>query len=98
MKNDSEDDNGHIEIELKGPKGKRNLVIRRNINRKSKGSTFSLNGNSASGREITQNMAELNVQVGNLWYVCALHPVLHLPDDFDIARSYLKTRYRSLPR
>lgn len=62
-------DTGHVEIELKGPKGKPNLVIRRNINGRTKGSTFTLNGNPASGREITQRMTELNVQVGNLWYV-----------------------------
>ncbi|KAF8885790.1 P-loop containing nucleoside triphosphate hydrolase protein [Infundibulicybe gibba] len=59
-------ESGHIEIELKGPKGKPNLVIRRNLSAKSKGSTFTLNGHSATGREITQKMADLNVQVGNL--------------------------------
>ncbi|KJA29565.1 hypothetical protein HYPSUDRAFT_31485 [Hypholoma sublateritium FD-334 SS-4] len=59
-------DTGYIEIELKGPKNKPNLVIRRNLNARSKTSTFTLNGQAASGREINLKMAELNVQVGNL--------------------------------
>ncbi|KAJ3504973.1 hypothetical protein NLJ89_g7660 [Agrocybe chaxingu] len=57
---------GYIEIELKGPKGKPNLVIRRNISSASKSSSFSLNGHSATGAEIKTKMNELNVQVGNL--------------------------------
>ncbi|KAH7912946.1 hypothetical protein BJ138DRAFT_1147123 [Hygrophoropsis aurantiaca] len=64
VKNDR--DSGYIEIELKGPKGEPNLVIKRNLNAKSRGSTFLLNGQSATGREITSRMAKLNVQVGNL--------------------------------
>ncbi|KAL0950349.1 hypothetical protein HGRIS_010317 [Hohenbuehelia grisea] len=59
-------EDGHIEIELKGSIGKPNLVIRRNLRANSKGSTFTLNGQSASGREINNKMAELNVQIGNL--------------------------------
>ncbi|KAH9019273.1 P-loop containing nucleoside triphosphate hydrolase protein [Lactarius pseudohatsudake] len=57
---------GYIEIELKGKIGKQNLVVRRNLSSSSKGSTYSLNGQSATGREVTQKMNELNVQVGNL--------------------------------
>ncbi|KAK0188724.1 P-loop containing nucleoside triphosphate hydrolase protein [Armillaria mellea] len=57
---------GHIEIELKGPKGKPNLVIRRNLKSTSKTSTFTLNGVAAIGREISSQMAALNVQIGNL--------------------------------
>ncbi|KAF9476726.1 P-loop containing nucleoside triphosphate hydrolase protein [Pholiota conissans] len=57
---------GYIEIELKGPKGKRNLVIRRSLNSMSKSSSFTINGQPASGNEIKLRMAELNVQVGNL--------------------------------
>lgn len=64
-------DEGHIEIELKAPKGRQNLIIRRNLSASSKGSTFTLNGQSATGREITTKMAELNVQVGNLWYAAS---------------------------
>ncbi|THH15953.1 hypothetical protein EW146_g4614 [Bondarzewia mesenterica] len=57
---------GSIEIELKGPVGKPNLVIKRHLSAKSKGSTFTLNGKSATGREVTQKMNELDIQVGNL--------------------------------
>ena len=67
MKNDKED--GHIEIELKGAKGKPNLIIRRLLYNNSKSAPFLLNGKSASGKEINARMAELNVQVNNLWYV-----------------------------
>ncbi|EMD40339.1 hypothetical protein CERSUDRAFT_43712, partial [Gelatoporia subvermispora B] len=59
-------DSAHIEIELKAPKGKPNLVIRRML-KKPKGSTFTLNGAGATGKEINVRMAELNVQVSNLW-------------------------------
>lgn len=59
-------DSGHIEIELKGPAGESNLIIRRNLVSKNKTSTFTLNGNSATGKEISDRMQELNVQVGNL--------------------------------
>ncbi|KAJ6604030.1 hypothetical protein B0H10DRAFT_2229461 [Mycena sp. CBHHK59/15] len=59
-------DTGHIEIELKAPAGEPNLVIRRNLNAKSKSSSFMLNGVSATGREINERVARLNVQVGNL--------------------------------
>ncbi len=59
---------GYIEIKLKGKIGKKNLVVSRNLSSSSKGSTYSLNGQSPTGREVTQKMNELNVQVGNLWY------------------------------
>lgn len=57
---------GYIEIELKGKIGKKNLIVRRSLSAASKGSTYNLNGQSATGREVTQKMNELNVQVGNL--------------------------------
>ncbi|KAI0290728.1 P-loop containing nucleoside triphosphate hydrolase protein [Russula brevipes] len=57
---------GYIEIELKGKIGKKNLVVRRNLSSTSKGSTYNLNGQAATGREVTQKMNDLNVQVGNL--------------------------------
>lgn len=66
MKNGT--DSGFIEIELKG-RGKTNLVIRRNLKASSRGSSFTLNGQPATGNDIKQKMGELNVQVGNLWYV-----------------------------
>jgi len=59
-------EDGHIEIELKGPKGKPNLVIRRHLKANSKASIFTLNGKAITGKEITAKMAELNVQIGNL--------------------------------
>jgi structural maintenance of chromosomes protein 5 len=58
---------GYIEIELKGKIGKKNLVVRRNLSFTSKGSTYNLSGQAATGREVTQKMNELNVHVGNLW-------------------------------
>jgi hypothetical protein len=66
-------ESGFIEIELKGRKGKGNLIIRRNLSATSKGSSFTLNGHSATGKEITSKMVELNVQVGNMWYAGALY-------------------------
>ncbi|KAK7696074.1 hypothetical protein QCA50_000716 [Cerrena zonata] len=57
---------GHIEIELKGPSGKPNLVIKRTLQANSKSNQFFLNGRTVSGREVNQRMAELNVQVSNL--------------------------------
>ncbi|KAI0287939.1 hypothetical protein B0F90DRAFT_1827934 [Multifurca ochricompacta] len=57
---------GYIEIELKGKIGKKNLVVRRNLSSTSKGSTYHLNGQAATGREVTNKMNELNIQVGNL--------------------------------
>ncbi|KIK95336.1 hypothetical protein PAXRUDRAFT_25548 [Paxillus rubicundulus Ve08.2h10] len=64
VKNDKE--TGYIEIELKGAKGQQNLVIRRNLSAKSRSSTFTLNGQSSTGKEVSIHMAKLNVQVGNL--------------------------------
>ncbi|KDR84246.1 hypothetical protein GALMADRAFT_703330 [Galerina marginata CBS 339.88] len=57
---------GYIEIELKGPKGRNNLVIRRSLKSDSKSSSFMLNGSAATGNEIKSKVSELNVQVGNL--------------------------------
>ena len=60
-------DKGYVEIELKGKIGTPNLVIRRIINSKNRSSQFMLNGNTVTGREINERIAELNIQVGNLW-------------------------------
>ncbi|KAJ3719185.1 hypothetical protein C8R42DRAFT_628654 [Lentinula raphanica] len=57
---------GHIEIELKTPPGKPNLVIHRKLATLGKNNSFVLNGKNASGKEVSQRMAELGVQVGNL--------------------------------
>ncbi|KAF8211899.1 hypothetical protein K438DRAFT_1957699 [Mycena galopus ATCC 62051] len=59
-------DEGHIEIELKGPAGEPNLVIKRNLTATSKSSSFSINGKSATGHEVSERVGRLNVQVGNL--------------------------------
>ncbi|KAG6844359.1 hypothetical protein H0H87_007540 [Tephrocybe sp. NHM501043] len=53
---------GHIEIELKGRQGQPNLVIRRHLKATSKQSHFTLNGVGATGAEIKNKMADLNVQ------------------------------------
>lgn len=90
---------GYIEIELKGKIGKKNLVVRRSLTSSSKGSTYSLNGQSATGREVTQKMNELNVQVGNLWYAPTndtSERALDLAYSL-LVLSCLRTRYQSLP-
>jgi chromosome segregation ATPase len=76
---------GYIEIELKGKIGKKNFVVRRNLSSTSKGSTYNLSGQAATGREVTQKMNELNVQVGNLWYVSTLPWSLWLTLEFVIS-------------
>jgi len=89
---------GYIEIELKGPMGRKNLVIRRKLASLSNGSTFTLNGVAASGTEIKHKMAELNVQVGNLWYVLVqqfLSVICDLVHHFISALSFRKTEYQS---
>lgn len=60
---------GHIEIELKGAPRQKNQIIRRTIRSDSKASKYTLNGHQATGKEIDSKIAELNVQVGNLWFV-----------------------------
>lgn len=58
---------GYIEIELKGLRGAPNLVIRRMLTAGTKSSSFKLNREPVTGKEISARVAELNVQVGNLW-------------------------------
>lgn len=60
-------ESGHIEIELKASKGEPNIVVRRNLTAISRSSTFTLNGRPATGKEVSTKLAELNVQVENLW-------------------------------
>ncbi|KAM0751655.1 P-loop containing nucleoside triphosphate hydrolase protein [Meredithblackwellia eburnea MCA 4105] len=59
-------DEGWVEIELKGPPGNRNTIVKRDIYRDSDQTRFSLNGKSATQKEVSAKMEELNVQVGNL--------------------------------
>ena len=60
---------GSIEIELKGPVGKSNIVIKRTLNAHSKSSQFFINDKAATGKEVNARIQELNIQVGNLWFV-----------------------------
>lgn len=55
-----------MEVELKGPIGKPNIVIRRNINSKNKTSTWALNGKSAIKSAVDNAVAKCDVQVSNL--------------------------------
>jgi hypothetical protein len=60
---------GYIELELKGKMGTPNLTIRRQIFSDKKSSTFTLNGTAATGKEVSEKITELNIQVANLWSV-----------------------------
>ncbi|KAG8772659.1 Structural maintenance of chromosomes protein 5, partial [Serendipita sp. 405] len=59
-------DKGFVEIELKGPLGKPNVVIRRNITTMSNASTWTLNGKNSNKRTIEDKVADLGIQVSNL--------------------------------
>ena len=58
---------GYIEIELKGHPGKPNIVIRRELTEGSRTTSFTINGKSAIGKDVNATIAQLNIQVGNLW-------------------------------
>ena len=58
---------GYIEIELKGHPGKPNIVIRRELTEGSRTTSFTINGKSAVGKDVNATIAQLNIQVGNLW-------------------------------
>lgn len=60
---------GFVEIELKGPKGERNIVIQRHFVEGGKGSKFFLNGKSAPAKQVSEKVQSLNIQCGNLWCV-----------------------------
>jgi hypothetical protein len=88
---------GYIEIELKlkGKIGKKNLVVCRSLSSSSNGSSYSLNGQSVTGREVTQKMNELNARVGNLWYA-STNGTSEWVADLALALSCLRTRFPSL--
>ena len=65
-KNDSNEE-CWIELELKGKPGDKNLIVRRVLSRDSEKSTFYLNGDQRSAKEVGERMEMLSVQVGNLW-------------------------------
>ncbi|KAG8689456.1 Structural maintenance of chromosomes protein 5 [Ceratobasidium sp. 423] len=69
VKNGKKD--GFVEIELKGPAGEPNLIIKRTLTSLNKSSKFFLNGEPTGLREIRIKLVELNVQVTNL---CAFLP------------------------
>ncbi|CAE6474982.1 unnamed protein product [Rhizoctonia solani] len=69
VKNGKKD--GFVEIELKGPAGEPNVIIKRTLTSLNKSSKFFLNGETTGLREIKLKLAELNVQVTNL---CAFLP------------------------
>ncbi|CAE6422238.1 unnamed protein product [Rhizoctonia solani] len=69
VKNGKKD--GFVEIELKGPAGEPNLIIKRTLTSLNKSSKFFLNGEPIGIREVKIKLAELNVQVTNL---CAFLP------------------------
>jgi chromosome segregation ATPase len=56
-----------IEIELKGPIGERNPVIRRALSNKDDRSKWTLNGSGSTFTAVKDMIAKLNVQVNNLW-------------------------------
>ena len=58
---------GYIELELKGRPGKPNIVIRRELIEGSRNTSFTINGKSAVGKDVNATIAQLNIQVGNLW-------------------------------
>ena len=64
---------GYIEIELKGHPGKSNIVIRRELTEGSRTTSFTINGKSAVGKDVNATIAQLNIQVGNLWYATKTH-------------------------
>ncbi|EJD35341.1 P-loop containing nucleoside triphosphate hydrolase protein [Auricularia subglabra TFB-10046 SS5] len=59
-------DEGFIEIELRGPLGKPNLVIRRLLNANDNKSIWRLNGQETTAKEVQSRVQALNVQVDNL--------------------------------
>lgn len=69
MKIGAKTDKGSIEIELKGPANKKNIIITRTFQVTDKTNTFTINGKSATMKAVQEKVRELNVQVDNLWYV-----------------------------
>lgn len=56
-----------IEVELKGPKGKRNYTIWHRFSRDGEKPSFKLNGAHAGKTQIANLVANLGVQANNLW-------------------------------
>jgi chromosome segregation ATPase len=76
--------------------GTPNLIIRRQIFSDKKSSTFTLNGTAATGKEVSEKITELNIQVANLWSVLScLETVSTLIAS--TVRFFRRTRSPSLP-
>jgi chromosome segregation ATPase len=71
---------GHVEIELKGRPGKRNMVIKRYLNSSDNSSKFEINGKVANKEAVVEAVADLNVNVKNLWYVTSRNPTSSVHD------------------
>lgn len=52
-----------------------------------------LNGRQASGRDVNVRIAELNIQVSNLWY--GAYILLLREADPPVVPSFLKTEFRN---
>ncbi|KAJ9126337.1 hypothetical protein QFC24_002070 [Naganishia onofrii] len=59
------------EIELKGRGGKHNVIIKREFNRDDKKSIWYMNGERTTGQKVSDTVADLGIQIGNL---CAFLP------------------------
>ncbi|KZT37531.1 P-loop containing nucleoside triphosphate hydrolase protein [Sistotremastrum suecicum HHB10207 ss-3] len=57
---------GFIEIELKGPPGEGNTIVRRLLQSTSRGSTFELNGQHATAKVVAAAVKKLNASCDNL--------------------------------
>jgi structural maintenance of chromosomes protein 5 len=81
---------GFIEIELKGLPGNSNLTIRRKLTSDMvRQQSFIVNGNQMPGREVSEKVMELGIQMDNLW--CEFLAFLY---DFNV----LKFRSSFLPQ
>ncbi|KAJ9118232.1 hypothetical protein QFC22_004139 [Naganishia vaughanmartiniae] len=59
------------EIELKGRAGKQNVIIKREFNRDDKKSIWYMNGERTTGQKVSDTVADMGIQIGNL---CAFLP------------------------
>ncbi|SGY66890.1 BQ5605_C004g02717 [Microbotryum silenes-dioicae] len=80
-----------IEIELKAPRGSRNLVIRRYLSRTDERSSFQINGSETTAKEVNERMSNLGVQIGNLWQVPKTIHATFLPQDRVAAFSQMSS-------
>ncbi|KAJ3030056.1 Structural maintenance of chromosomes protein 5, partial [Rhizophlyctis rosea] len=60
------EDRAWVEIELKGPPGKRNIIIRRSFKKEDNSSTYKLNGEAVTEKAVKEIVISLNIQVDNL--------------------------------